>query len=407
MLSVLGVGFSLGLLADSIAEEESEEDTAEEFQDPEVLLEETYRKLGTFAQALGYIENAYVDPVGAEDLIYGAIDGMMSKLDPHSTFLPPDALSAFQESTEGEYVGVGMEIGEREEKVVVITVFEGGPAADAGLRPDDVIMAVDGEPATEWSTSDVVQNVRGPRGELVTIEVMRGDETKTFEIVRDVIHLDAVSYRLLDNGIGWIRVRRFQEAVAGDIRSAIDSMESTVGGELEGVILDLRGNPGGLLREAISVSDIFLRGGTIVSTAGRGSARQREWAARRGTARYDGPMAVLINGGSASASEIVAGALQDHGRGKVLGNQSFGKGSVQTIITLDDGSGMKLTVSRYFTPDGRSIHEEGITPDTVIDTEWSEIQRPDDEVEDSAEISDAQLIGAIEYLTSYAQAANE
>jgi carboxyl-terminal processing protease len=268
-------------------------------------------------------------------------------------------------------------------------------------------MAVDGEPATDWSTSDVVQNVRGPRGELVTIEIMRGDESKTFEIVRDVIHLDAVSYRLLDEGIGWIRVRRFQENVAGDIRSAIDSMESTVGGELEGVILDLRGNPGGLLREAISVSDIFLRGGTIVSTAGRGSARQREWAARRGTARYDGPMAILINGGSASASEIVAGALQDHGRGSVLGSQSFGKGSVQTIITLDDGSGMKLTVSRYFTPDGRSIHEKGITPDTVIETEWSEIQRPDDEVGSRADISDAQLVGAIEYLTSHARAAND
>lgn len=397
LLITLGAGFSMGLLADSFADEPTETAPAE-FQNPEVLLEETYRKLGVFAQAIGYIENAYVDPVTAQDLIYGAIDGMMQKLDPHSTFLPPDALNAFHESTEGEYVGVGMEIGEREEHVVVMTVFEGGPAADAGLRPNDRIMSINGEDATTWSTTEVVQHVRGPRGEIVSIDVLRDEEPLSFSIVRDVIHLDAVSYKLLDEGIGWINLRRFQDDVAADIRTAIDELESSLHGELRGVVLDMRGNPGGLLREAIAVSDIFLREGTIVSTAGRGSSRQRQWEARRGTARYDGPLVVLIDGGSASASEIVAGALQDLDRAYTIGSQSFGKGSVQTIITLDDSSGLKLTVSRYYTPSGRSIHGQGITPDTVVDAEWESVQRPSDFDDDTVLITDPQLRAALDHL---------
>lgn len=398
LMTTLGAGFSMGLLVDSVAEEPVTIDSVE-FQDPEVLLEETYRKLGVFAQAIGYIENAYVDPVTAEDLIYGAIDGMMQKLDPHSNFLPPEALNAFHESTEGEYVGVGMEIGEREERVVVMTVFEGGPAADAGMRPDDRIMTINGEDATTWSTTEVVQHVRGPRGEIVLIDVLRGEEALSFSIVRDVIHVDAVSFRLLDDGIGWINLRRFQDDVAADIRIAIDELESSHHGGLQGIVLDMRGNPGGLLREAIAVSDIFLREGTIVSTAGRGSSRQRQWEARRGTARYDGPLVVLVDGGSASASEIVAGALQDLERAHTIGTQSFGKGSVQTIITLDDGSGLKLTVSRYYTPSGRSIHGEGITPEAVVEAEWENVQRPGDLDGDDVSVTDPQLRAAIDFLT--------
>lgn len=392
----LSLGFGAGLVVDSVAEQEVSEEPVE-FQDPEVLLEQTYRKLGVFAEAIGYIENAYVDPVTAEDLIYGAIDGMMGKLDPHSTFLPPEALRTFQESTEGEYVGVGMEIGERGGRVVIISVFDGGPAADTGLRPNDQILAIDGEDATSWSTTTVVQHVRGPRGATLTIDVLRDEARLSFEVVRDVIHLEAVSHRLLQQGVGWINVRRFQDHVADNIRSAIDDLEGTIGGELKGLILDLRGNPGGLLREAIAVSDVFLKSGVIVSTAGRGASRQREWSARRGSARYDGPLVVLVDGGSASASEIVAGALQDHGRAHLVGTQTFGKGSVQTVITLDDGSGLKLTVSRYYTPNGRSIHHEGIAPDEVVEAEWADVQRPGDK-DEAAEITDPQLRAALVYL---------
>lgn len=331
--------------------------------------DETWAHLDVFGEVLTLVQNRYVDDVPPRTLVDGAIRGMVAELDPHSRYLDPDERDAMRDETRGEYVGVGMEVLDDEGGGVRIgEVFEGGPAFDAGLATGDRILAVDGEDVTDFGTADIVDLLRGPRGESVQLEVDRDEVGPlTFDLVRDVIRMVAVTEDLIAPGIGLVRVRSFQSDVASDVRSAIDRLQDASDGELDGLILDLRGNPGGLLSEGIGLADVFIDDGVLVSTRGRDPSEERSWDAGRSSTRYHGPLTVLVNGGTASASEIVAGALQDHSRATVIGTTTWGKGSVQTVIDLTDGSGLKLTIARYYTPSGRSIHDLGIEPDVEID----------------------------------------
>lgn len=331
--------------------------------------DETWEHLDVFGEVLTLVQNRYVDDVPPRDLIDGAIRGMVDQLDPHSRYLDPDERDAMRDETRGEYVGVGMEVLAGDEGGVVIgEVFEGGPAFDAGLMTGDRILTIDGEDATGFGTVDVVDLLRGPRGESVHLDIERPEVGPlAFDLVRDVIRLVAVTEEMIEPGIGIVRVRSFQSDVASDVRSAIDRLQDASDGELNGLILDLRGNPGGLLSEGIALADVFIDEGVLVSTRGRDPDEEQRWDAGRSATRYHGPLTVLVNGGTASASEIVAGALQDHERAAIIGTTTWGKGSVQTIIDLADGSGLKLTIARYYTPSGRSIHDLGIEPDIAVD----------------------------------------
>lgn len=327
--------------------------------------------LGLFAEVYTQIQSHYVEPVDDTVLVESAIRGMVGALDQHSRFLSADELRQMQNDTRGEYVGIGIELTPREDGVYIGRVFEGGPAADGGVHADDRVMTVDGEDVSSKTVDEISALLRGERGEAVLLGVQRmaQDGTATLvslPLVRDMVHLRAVNESMPVPGYGVVSVSSFQSSVGEDVRAAIDRLQAQHGAELDGLILDLRNNPGGLLNQAISVADAFMSEGLIVSTAGRNPDERDTWSASRSSTRYRGPLVVLVNGGSASASEVVAGALQDSGRAQVVGTQSYGKGSVQSIIELPGGAGLKLTVSLYYTPSGRSIHEQGITPDVVV-----------------------------------------
>lgn len=338
-------------------------------------------RLGLMARVLSEIELRYVEPVDQEQIIYAGLRGMVGQLDPHSRFLDARELSNMRNDTRGEYVGVGMEVRTHDEGGVVVgNVFPGGPAGDAGVQTGDRLLAVDGEDATEWTTDQVVARLRGERGAAVQLTVARIVEevpqTLQLDLVRDVIRMEAVSEEMPVPGYGVVRVRMFQSGVGEQVRAAIDRLQADENVPLVGLVLDLRDDPGGLLSEAISLSDAFLSEGQIVSTAGRDATRGEAWSASRSNTRWQGPLVVLVNGQSASASEIVAGALQDNGRAVIVGTRTYGKGSVQSIIDLPGGTGLKLTTSLYYTPSGRSIQNLGITPDFEVEAGlWS----PDDQ----------------------------
>jgi carboxyl-terminal processing protease len=328
-----------------------------------------YRKLNVLARVLTYVENNYVQHVDGQRLIYGAVKGMMDTLDPHSTFLPPDQYRQMKMDTQGEFGGLGIEVEVRGGWLTVVAPLEGTPAHRAGLKPGDEIREIDGKSTQGMRMHEAVQAMRGPRGTRVKILVRR-PSTRTltrYELVRDIIKVVAVSSKQLEPGLGHVRLKSFQEGSDRQLQRAVKEMLEKNGGKLRGLILDLRGNPGGLLDQAVRVADLFLASGMIVRTTGKGGrVMDEEKAHSRGTFPSF-PMICLVNGGSASASEIVAGALQDHKRAVVMGTRTFGKGSVQTIIDLTDGSGLKLTVARYFTPSGRSIQEMGIDPDIIVE----------------------------------------
>lgn len=325
-----------------------------------------YRKLNIFARVLTYVENNYVEYVDDSKLIYGAIRGMMDSLDPHSTFMPPDQYKQMKVDTQGEFGGVGIEVEVRDKWITVVAPLEGTPAERAGIKAGDQIRRINGRSTENMRLFEAVQTMRGPRGTRARIVVKRPGvkELLKFEIVRDVIKIVSVSSKILAPEIGYIRLKKFQERTDQQLKDALRKMLKQ--GKLRGLILDLRNNPGGLLDQAVRVADLFIEEGLIVRTKGkRGRVLDTETAHSKGT--FVGfPMICLVNGGSASAAEIVAGALQDHKRAIVLGTNTFGKGSVQTIIDLDDGSGLKLTIARYYTPKGRSIQERGIEPDILV-----------------------------------------
>ena len=329
-----------------------------------------YEDLRRFSQVLDLVERNYVKDVSRADLINGALKGMLSALDPHSTFMTPEEYKEMHENTAGEFFGVGIEMTLENGQVTVLTPIDDTPAFRAGVQPGDLILSTNGQPTQELSLSEVASRIRGPKGTEVELTLLRANSKTphTVRIVRDAIPLVSVKSRKLEDGYYWVRLSRFAEPTSEELRKALAqaAKESQKDG-LRGIVLDLRNNPGGLLDQAVEVSDMFLSSGSIVSIKGRDDAMQRVYTAKKQPDDMaDVPLVVLINAGSASASEIVAGALRDHKRALIVGERSFGKGSVQNLIPLMDKSGLKLTVALYYTPNGSSIQAEGIVPDVDV-----------------------------------------
>src|SRR5215467_436964 len=325
---------------------------------------EVYEDLKTFSEVLNAVQKNYVDETKVKDLVQGAIRGMLATLDPHSAYMTPEMYKEMQVETKGEFGGVGIQIGVKENRLAVIAPIEGTPAHRAGIKAGDFITKVNDESTKDLTLMDAVQKMRGPKGTKVNLTVQRDGtpELLQFTLVRDTIKIESVKAKTLDN-MGYIRLTQFQEATGRDLSKALKQFKEQ---KVQGTILDLRNNPGGLLTAAVEVSEQFLPSGKlVVYTKGRESKKD-EWFAKGKDQMEDAPMIVLVNEGSASASEIVAGALQDWGRAVIVGTTSFGKGSVQTILPLGDGSGLRLTTAKYYTPKGRSIHGVGIAPDIVV-----------------------------------------
>lgn len=329
-----------------------------------------YEDLRRFSQVLDLVERNYVKDVSRADLINGALKGMLSALDPHSTFMTPEEYKEMHENTAGEFFGVGIEMTLENGQVTVLTPIDDTPAFRAGVQPGDLILSINGQPTQELSLSEVASRIRGPKGTEVELTLLRTNSKTphTVRIVRDAIPLVSVKSRKLEDGYYWVRLSRFAEPTSDELRKALaQAVKDSKKDGLRGIVLDLRNNPGGLLDQAVEVSDMFLSSGDIVSIKGRDNAMQRVYTARQQPDDMaDVPLVVLINAGSASASEIVAGALRDHKRALIVGERSFGKGSVQNLIPLMDKSGLKLTVALYYTPNGSSIQAEGIVPDVDV-----------------------------------------
>ncbi len=328
--------------------------------------EDTYEELKTFAAVLELVQRNYVEQVAPRKLIYGAIQGMLQSLDPHSAFMKPEDFKELQVETKGSFTGIGIEITLRDGVLTVVSPIEGTPAFKAGLKANDKILKINGKSTKNMTLIDAVKLLRGPKGTKVTISIFREGwrQLKDVTIVRDVIPIKSVRYRMLEDGYGYVRISNFREKTSSELKKALKEMEGKKG--LKGLVLDLRNDPGGLLDQAVKVADEFLNSGLIVYTDGRVKSQKIKFEAHPNGEPHDYPIAVLVNEGSASASEIVAGALQDHKRAIIIGTQTFGKGSVQTIIPLPDGAAVRLTTARYFTPSGRSIQAEGIHPDIVV-----------------------------------------
>jgi carboxyl-terminal processing protease len=329
-----------------------------------------YRPLDVFSDVLAHVENSYVEDVEEKELVYGAIDGMMAKLDPHSVFMRPDVYRQMRDETTGEFDGLGLELTVHDGEVTVISPVAESPGERAGIRPGDRVLSIDGTPTKDMTLADATRRMKGPAGTKVTLEVMRDGfaSPQQLVLVRDRVRTQSVDMRVLDaeRRYAYVRVRTFQERTDRSLVKALDDARAQLGGQLRGLVLDLRNNPGGLLDQAVRVSDVFLSSGVIVTTAGRGRRNVEVERAKEKDTEPAYPLIVLVNKGTASASEIVAGALQDHGRAVIMGTATFGKGSVQTIIELEDGSGLKLTVARYYTPRNRSIQAHGIAPDILV-----------------------------------------
>ncbi|TNE59912.1 MAG: S41 family peptidase [Alphaproteobacteria bacterium] len=353
-----------------------------------------YRQLDLFGDVYEQIRTKYVEEVDDEALMESAIDGMMSSLDPHSSYLSPDAFTDMEISTSGEFGGLGIEVTMDKDMIKVVAPIDDTPASRAGIQPGDHISHVDGVSIIGMSMSDAIDKMRGPKGTSITITVVRGDEPP-FELTleRAVIAIDAVRSRVIDN-VGYIRIATFSRKADAGVQKAMAQMRKELGSKMEGVVIDLRSNPGGLLDQAVAISDDFLERGEIVSTSGRNPRDSQRHNARPGDLAEGLPIVILIDGGSASASEIVAGALRDHRRATLIGTNSFGKGTVQTVIPLNNGNdgALRLTTAKYYTPSGQSIHEIGIAPDI-------EVKFPEPELDQDGQpipMDDIQLDKALE-----------
>ncbi len=328
---------------------------------------EIYKQLNLFGEAFEKIKNSYVEEVDVKDLIEAAIEGMLSSLDPHSTFLNTDELNELKIQTKGEFGGLGIEVTVEDGFVKVIAPIDDTPASKAGIMSGDLITHIDDESILGMSLSDAVALMRGSVGSKIKLTIRRDkNQSVNIEIIRDIIELKSVKYRL-ENDIGYIRLSSFNQKVDEEIKDAIKKIQNESQTEILGYILDLRNNPGGLLDQAVNVTDIFLAQGEIVSTRGRKKSDGSRFNAAKNDLIKGLPLVVLINQGSASASEIVAGALQDHKRAIIMGTKSFGKGSVQTILPSGDGVAIKLTTAKYYTPSGKSIQQTGIDPDILVE----------------------------------------
>jgi carboxyl-terminal processing protease len=321
------------------------------------------------AEVLERVKQEYVEPVEDRALIESAVRGMVTDLDPHSQFLDPEEYEEIRISTTGNYTGVGLEVNMERGKVSVVAPIEGTPAARAGLRSGDVILRIDDIIVDERNVNDTIGRMRGKPGTRVKITVAREneDEPIDFSLIRSHVQVSSVRTEILDRSFGYIRVTHFSETTYRDLRKAVTDIEANAAGDLQGVILDLRDNPGGVLEAAVDVADAFLAGGVIVTANGRGHDATFRHEAQSGDLLDGRLLVVMVNGGSASASEIVAGALQDNERATIVGARTFGKGSVQTVMPLSNGRAIKLTTSRYYTPSGDTIQGEGITPDIIFE----------------------------------------
>jgi carboxyl-terminal processing protease len=329
-----------------------------------------YEQLQIFSDVLDIVQENYVEEADSKELVEGAINGMLKTLDPHSSYLNPDAYKELQVETKGSFGGIGIEITIRDGFLTVVSPLEGTPAYDLGIEAGDQILRVDGESTKEMTLMEAVKKMRGPKGTKVVLTIMREGfaKPKDYVVTRATIAIKSVRAKTLEPGYGYLRLSQFQSTTAKDLRQALTTLEQE-NQPLKGLILDMRNNPGGLLDQAVKVSDEFLDEGLIVYTGGRLKSQDMRFEAHTNTRPHRYPIVVLVNEGSASAAEIVAGALQDHKRAVVVGVETFGKGSVQTVMPLRNGAALRLTTSLYYTPSGRSIQAKGIEPDIVVERE--------------------------------------
>ena len=324
--------------------------------------------LRKFTEVFSRIKAAYVEEVDDSQLLESAIKGMLSDLDPHSTYLAPKDYEKLEESTSGEFGGLGIEVGMENGFIKVIAPIDDTPAELAGVQAGDLIIKLDEKPVKGMSLEEAIQLMRGKPGTILTLTIMRdgGSTPVEIDVERAVIKVTSVKSRMIENGYGYVRLTQFQAETGGQFTKALNKLKEDHGGVLDGLVLDLRNNPGGVLQAAVATADALLDEGLIVYTEGRIQSSRLRFSAKDGDVMAGTPIVVLINGGSASASEILAGALQDHKRAVIMGTQSFGKGSVQTVIPLDETHAIKMTTARYYTPDGRSIQATGIKPDIEV-----------------------------------------
>lgn len=362
---VMGFGLSVGRPVQAqreieplVSSAQDESDEAVRWQDARLL-----------AEVLEHVRKEYVEKISDEELIEAAIRGMIADLDAHSAFLDPQEFDEIRISTTGEYSGVGIEVALENGVVKVVNPIEGTPAQKAGVLAGDTILAVDDMPVSPENLGDTIDRMRGKAGTAVKISIARADrkDPLEFTLSRAAVQVHSVREQLLEGGVGYVRISHFSETTTADLERSLAGLRKKNGAALSGLVLDLRNNPGGVLEAAVGVSDVFLEDGVIVTANGRAADARFEMDARPGDALEGAPMVLLVNGASASASEIVAGALQDHRRATLVGRQTYGKGSVQTVVPLSDGHAIKLTTSKYFTPSGASIHEKGIKPDVIVD----------------------------------------
>ena len=328
--------------------------------------EATYRQLEVFANVLSILQENYLEEIDADTTIEGAISGMLLSLDPHSSYLTADDFDELQEETRGNFSGIGIELTVRDSILTIISPIAGTPADKAGLMAKDLIVKINGEATKNMPSMEAVKLLRGPKGSEVTISIYRDgwEGLKDFTIIRDIIPLHSVEGMILEPGFSYIRITNFQEQTTKDLKKMLAELAEE--SPIKGLVLDLRNNPGGLLDQAISVSDLFLEEGLVVYTKGRIAEQNMTFQAHANNGKNTYPLVILVNDGSASAAEIVAGAIQDHQRGVIVGTTTFGKGSVQTILPMPGGAGLRLTTARYFTPNGRSIQATGIVPDVEV-----------------------------------------
>ncbi|MDR1397499.1 MAG: S41 family peptidase [Desulfarculales bacterium] len=351
-----------------------------------------YEKMRLFTEVLAEVQSKYVEEKSLDDLIDEALKGMLNGLDPHSAYLTQAEFKELQDDTKGSFSGVGIEITPKDGALTVVSPIEGTPADLAGVKAGDQIMKIDGQLTKNMTLTEAIKAIRGERGTSVTLSLMREGESQLLDIaiVRDVIPIHSVRFNLLEEGYGYVRIISFQENTTRDLIKALETLQDQPA-PLKGLVLDLRNDPGGLLQEAVRVADQFLNEGIIVSTVGRSPGQKMVFrASSTQTAAGNYPIVCLVNNGSASASEIVAGALQDHKRAIIMGTTTFGKGSVQTILPLSDKGALKLTTARFYTPSGRSIQAEGIKPDMIVPLEL-----PSEQLDPAGEIREKDIRGAM------------
>jgi carboxyl-terminal processing protease len=362
----------------------------------QALPDDTYKELQTFANVLAIVQKNYVEPVSTKRLINGAISGMLGSLDPHSAYLTPDLYRDLEVETRGSFGGLGIEITIKDDLLTVVAPIEGTPAYEAGIKAGDQIIKINDDFTKGMALTDAVKLMRGPRGSKIHLTLHRDSvpDLFTVAVTREVIKIQSVKNKNLKDGYAYIRITTFQDGTSDDVEKAMAKFQKENHGRIKGLVLDLRDDPGGLLNQAVRVSDEFLDGGLIVYTQGRLESQQQKYFAHKKKDSQDYPMVVVVNGGTASASEIVAGALQDQRRAIIEGTQTFGKGSVQTILPLDDNSALRLTTARYYTPNGRSIHAVGITPNEVVEppkATLASLEVPGVEINHDEEIHESDL----------------